>query len=441
MDFAAETLIRIDTADWTGEVVGVFSDLYPAESDADLITFDDDGTLYYLDGQPGGVGFIRIFRQDIDFALDPELIHTSAYYVPSDLTVRDDILYLSGERILRRIDLPTDTYSEVGTMFSPVDYDGALLSGLTWRDACDTADATFTYPEVNFCIADAAVIPDLIVTPGGSFVSEPIGLDLDPMTGEIDPSASEPGTYEITYTTAGACPSSEIFVITNTDEPMVDAYESIVVCEGEVVELTSFTGSPGVIFEWTNDNPAIGLPESGTGNIPAFTAGDIEEPLLANIMVTAVLGECIGDSITFTIQVNKSPEIEFSADVLNDCTPLKVSFTAEVSEPGGSCFWVFGDGLSSEVCDSVIHTYHYAGVFDVSLTYYSLNGCSSTIMDYDLVEVENTPIASFILSSTTISASNSDVYFNNTSLYSSSYQWDFGDGTPVNFEEKPNSHI
>ena len=47
------------------------------------------------------------------------------------------------------------------------------------------------------------------------------GLTVDPATGEFDPSISTVGSYDITYTTAGACPGME--TLTVTIDPLDDA--------------------------------------------------------------------------------------------------------------------------------------------------------------------------------------------------------------------------
>ena len=62
-----------------------------------------------------------------------------------------------------------------------------------------------------------------------------------------------------------------------------------------------------VIFNWTNDNPAIGLAASGTGNIPSFITAGSNVEQVAHITVTPVYnGEehtCEGAPYTFTITV------------------------------------------------------------------------------------------------------------------------------------------
>ncbi|MEK0412630.1 MAG: hypothetical protein RL070_118 [Bacteroidota bacterium] len=66
-------------------------------------------------------------------------------------------------------------------------------------------------------------------------------------------------------------------------------------------------------YNWTNDNPSIGLAASGTGNLPAFTAvNNGTTPVTANITVTPTnTSGCSGTPQTFTITVNPSPIVTY----------------------------------------------------------------------------------------------------------------------------------
>lgn len=69
---------------------------------------------------------------------------------------------------------------------------------------------------------------------------------------------------------------------------------------------------PGYSYSWTNDNPAIGLPASGTGSIPSFEA---LEPGVANITLTAVNVCEISDPVTFTYTVEVPAPLYVDANV------------------------------------------------------------------------------------------------------------------------------
>ncbi len=75
----------------------------------------------------------------------------------------------------------------------------------------------------------------------------------------------------------------------------------------EAIVFTSNVTDGKVIFNWVNDNPAIGLAAEGTGNIPSFMgAAPITSTQVAHITVTPVYSDnvvCEGNSTTFTITV------------------------------------------------------------------------------------------------------------------------------------------
>ena len=66
-------------------------------------------------------------------------------------------------------------------------------------------DPKFKYPAKTYCVNDISTVTPTIVTPGGTFVSNPAGLSINLSTGIINPSLSTVGSYTIEYTTAGDC--------------------------------------------------------------------------------------------------------------------------------------------------------------------------------------------------------------------------------------------
>jgi len=68
--------------------------------------------------------------------------------------------------------------------------------------------------------------------------------------------------------------------------PVVDAIGDKTYVNGDITTAINFTGT-GNIFHWVNDTPAIGLPASGTGDLPSFTAVNVSgTQLKATITVT-----------------------------------------------------------------------------------------------------------------------------------------------------------
>jgi len=97
--------------------------------------------------------------------------------------------------------------------------------------------------------------------------------------------------------------ASVSFTITVNPTPTVNSVASQVVCNGSPTTAINFTGT-GTIYNWTNSQPSIGLPASGTGNIPSFTAINTgAATVTATITVTPSGIACAGQPITFTITV------------------------------------------------------------------------------------------------------------------------------------------
>jgi len=76
----------------------------------------------------------------------------------------------------------------------------------------------------------------------------------------------------------------------------------------EIVPATVFSSNlTGVTYAWTNTNSSIGLPSSGTGSIPSFTAINLNSvPVTAFITVTPSLNGCVGTPRTYSITVAPS---------------------------------------------------------------------------------------------------------------------------------------
>ncbi|HNP53818.1 MAG TPA: hypothetical protein PKK69_04355, partial [Ferruginibacter sp.] len=116
-----------------------------------------------------------------------------------------------------------------------------------------------------------------------------------------------------------SCPGSPVsfsITVTPTATFTMNAVTNQVVCAQTVTSAVLFSSNtPDVTYSWTNSEPSINLPASGTGNIPEFLAqhtgtGDIT----ATITVTPVRSDGNGGSIQgipvqFTIRVNHMPVV------------------------------------------------------------------------------------------------------------------------------------
>jgi hypothetical protein len=108
----------------------------------------------------------------------------------------------------------------------------------------------------------------------------------------------------------------DTFVISLKSRPLMDSVANVESCgAGDMVTVPWFT-SPhsGVItYDWVNDNPAIGLPASGSGDIQFMVPANVSDQT-AIITVTPTKNGCVGVARTFKIFVRR-PVI---------CLPVKI---------------------------------------------------------------------------------------------------------------------
>jgi PKD repeat protein len=146
------------------------------------------------------------------------------------------------------------------------------------------------------------------------------------------------------------------------------------------------------------------------------------------------------DLVTYTnlIAVYEAVAADFDADPREGIKPLTVNFTNLSSGDYLKCWWDFGDGSSSSVCDKPSHDYIAAGIYSVSLKVEGLGGIDSKIMA-GYIGIEEATV-SFSATPRTGKVPLT-VFFDN--LSEGKYDtclWRFGDGETSSECDKP-SHI
>ncbi|WP_343021962.1 PKD domain-containing protein [Flavobacterium sp. PL12] len=143
------------------------------------------------------------------------------------------------------------------------------------------------------------------------------------------------GAYYIKAQNANGCSVIMPVNVIINKTPVITAISNTVKCNNEIITAINFGSTdPGVTYSWTNDNPAIGLAASGTGNIASFTGVNTgTTPVIANITVTPNTITCQGASTSFTITVNPTPAIDqpLNQEVCNGVSTTAISFTGNVS--------------------------------------------------------------------------------------------------------------
>ncbi len=97
------------------------------------------------------------------------------------------------------------------------------------------------------------------------------------------------GQVVLNYNVTTTCDGVPVnFTITVNSTPTVNAVANQTVCNGAPTAAVNFVGTPaGVIYNWTNNTPSIGLAASGTGNIASFNGVNAgTAPVTATVTVT-----------------------------------------------------------------------------------------------------------------------------------------------------------
>ncbi len=135
-------------------------------------------------------------------------------------------------------------------------------------------DATFSYSSSTFCQSGTDPTPT-VNTSGGTFTSSPAGLVINASTGVINVSASAINTYDVTYSTSGACPDVSTIQVTITLAPSADfTYSQPDYCSDESNPLPTF-GSGASAGTFSASPAGLFFVSTNTGeiNLAATTPG------------------------------------------------------------------------------------------------------------------------------------------------------------------------
>lgn len=162
-------------------------------------------------------------------------------------------------------------------------------------------------------------------------------------------------------------------------------------------------------------NPMHSYAQSGTYNVQLIISND-----------------CGVDTFNQSIFV-EIVDASFLVDEAGGCVSHTVNFQNTSLGTVDNFLWTFEGGnpaTSTEENPQVV--YNTQGLFDVQLEISGSQG-SNNIIENDIIEILTVPVASFDF----FSPSQGIINFNNNSTNANSYEWDFGDGSPLSTEELP----
>lgn len=309
-----------------------------------------------------------------------------------------------------------------GVAFGP---DATTVYTVTGTDAngCEnTDDLTVTVlpppaisggEDIAICEGEEVTLTGSGAGVGGSYVWDGGVVDGEAFT----PAAT--ATYTVTGTNDIGCSNTATVTVTVVPFPGIDAGADQEICLGDAVTLSGSGAGPGGVYDW-DGGVVDGTPFTPAATFTYTVSGSTAEGCASEDMVT--------------VTVNPLPNVSFTGDELMGCVSHTVNFSTLT--PGASYEWNFGDG-GTATTSLVSHEYTSTGLFDVTLTVTSADGCVGSATYNDYIQVVPTPIASFTYAPTEIDINNTRVQFTNNSLYATTYTWDFGDGSANSSVENP----
>lgn len=253
---------------------------------------------------------------------------------------------------------------------------------------------------------------NLQATGGVSYSWSPTGTLNDPLVS--DPIATPVVTtvYTVTATDANNCTDTDDMTIDVVPAPSLEAGPNENVCEGDVVQLNAI----------------------GTGTF-AWTGTDLSNVAIANPVATPT------STITYYVTLTDANSCTSIDSVVVDVDPIPVAdFPDPVAVCNGNAVqfndnstgsittysWDFGDGQFGSGTDPT-HIYPDLGIYNVTLTTLSANGCSATATG--IAEVIDGPIPVFTIADGPDFCEHELLDITNNSYGPIvSYLWDFGNG-------------
>ncbi len=196
-------------------------------------------------------------------------------------------------------------------------------------------------------------------------------------------------------------------------------------CSPLIVQFTNLTNE--------NDNYTY-LWDFGNGNTSTLKNPISTYNSPGNYSVTLTVYDGLQDDKSLTkndyINVYSVPSIDFSPNLpIEECAPHEIAFNSMVTpnSNNGTYTWDFGDGiLSSE--PNPVHTYKQPGIYNVTLVFEDINGCTGKITYENIITIKK-PTAAFDINEKRSCSGELNTQFNNQSygIGTLEYEWDFGD--------------
>lgn len=234
-----------------------------------------------------------------------------------------------------------------------------------------------------------------------------------------------PGTYQVKLITTNqlGCSDSTTRFIEVFESPGI-TFNGISACENVPVQFTGMSNTPISSWSWDFGD---GITTRAVSPKHTYTTAGTYYPTLNVISANGCK-----DSTTNEININPSPTIIVSAN--NNCLGYPTQFIDNSISSVGNIIkyhWNFGDG-NFDTIQNPIHIFNIAGEKTITISITTDSGCVASNTITDIMEVYNSPDATYTNDAKFASDLNSTVTFTPNNVWCESYQWYFGDGDSSN---------
>jgi len=303
--------------------------------------------------------------------------------------------------------------------------------------------ATFSYAG-PYC--QSAANPTPTFSGGGSagtFSSTAGLVFVNVNTGQINLSASTPGTYTVTNTIAasGGCASA---VATNTitinPSPVITATPaSQTICSGSATSIALSSSIGGTSYSWT-------VSQTGTSGASAGSGSSIAQTLTATgavngtatYTVTSLSGGCAGNTLIIPITVKPLPTVTPSPVAQTICSGNTTSITLTGSLAGTTFAWgaptqTAASGGTASSGSSIVQTLNATGSGAGTVTYNvvpTANGCPGASVPV-VITVNPAPVATATPAVSTICSGAATSVSLTSTVGGTTFSWTAANGTGI----------
>jgi gliding motility-associated-like protein len=237
------------------------------------------------------------------------------------------------------------------------------------------------------------------------------------------------GTYSVTLVEgSGSCQNTVTKASYITVSPSPSAAFSASQtqsCSVPFAPVFSNTSTPGCIYTWDFGD---GSAQFTTGSTSSFSYS-YSAPGTDSVTLLVTSGNgCVTTLKKLAYIVISDPAADFSADVIQGCVPLPVTFTdastASSADPIVSYKWNFGNGTATTATPSTTNTYNALGTYTVSLVIQTAGGCKDSITKTNYIKTGTKPTANFSIVDPTV-CYGTDAVFTDLSVGADSAYWEF----------------